>query len=61
MPRYLLLSKYLDTLLRKFMTFGNKPIIKTHRKLGRNESCRCGCGKKYKHCCWSADYQRGNL
>ena len=21
------------------------------RKLGRNESCPCGSGRKYKHCC----------
>ena len=29
-------------------------IRKTHRKLiktGRNESCPCGSGKKYKNCC----------
>jgi hypothetical protein len=25
------------------------------RKLGRNDPCRCGSGKKYKHCCWQKD------
>ena len=24
-------------------------------KLGRNDPCRCGSGKKYKHCHWEAD------
>ena len=27
-----------------------KPIIKSV-SIGRNESCICGSGKKYKHCC----------
>ncbi|MDA7577496.1 SEC-C metal-binding domain-containing protein, partial [Candidatus Pelagibacter sp.] len=25
--------------------------IKSGRKIGRNEKCSCGSGKKYKHCC----------
>ncbi|HZW81962.1 MAG TPA: SEC-C metal-binding domain-containing protein, partial [Candidatus Deferrimicrobium sp.] len=25
--------------------------IKTRKKVGRNDSCPCGSGKKYKHCC----------
>ena len=25
----------------------------TKKKLGRNEPCYCGSGKKYKHCCGS--------
>ena len=25
------------------------------RKVGRNERCLCGSGKKYKHCCGSSD------
>lgn len=37
-----------------------RKILKTHRKrntvvknnkIGRNDSCPCGSGKKYKHCC----------
>jgi preprotein translocase subunit SecA len=27
-----------------------KPFIRTERKVGRNELCPCGSGKKYKHC-----------
>ncbi len=23
----------------------------THEKLGRNDPCACGSGKKFKHCC----------
>ncbi|MEG1790712.1 MAG: preprotein translocase subunit SecA [Clostridia bacterium] len=30
----------------------NKPIIKTD-KIGRNDPCPCGSGKKYKNCCGS--------
>ncbi|MCL2066309.1 MAG: YchJ family protein [Treponema sp.] len=26
-------------------------IVRTSPKVGRNESCPCGSGKKYKHCC----------
>jgi len=29
----------------------NKPIVKKGRKVGRNEPCPCGSGKKYKKCC----------
>ena len=24
-------------------------------KIGRNQSCHCGSGRKYKHCCWHHD------
>jgi hypothetical protein len=27
-------------------------------RIGRNEPCRCGSGKKYKHCCLSRDHER---
>jgi len=27
-----------------------KPFTREERKIGRNESCPCGSGKKYKHC-----------
>jgi preprotein translocase subunit SecA len=26
------------------------------RKLGRNDPCHCGSGKKYKKCCWDKDH-----
>ncbi|MYJ52751.1 MAG: preprotein translocase subunit SecA [Gammaproteobacteria bacterium] len=29
----------------------NQPFVRTERKVGRNEPCPCGSGKKYKHCC----------
>jgi len=29
----------------------SQPIIKSHAKVGRNEPCPCGSGKKYKKCC----------
>lgn len=28
-----------------------KPYVRKERKIGRNEPCPCGSGKKYKHCC----------
>ena len=28
-----------------------KPFIRNQRKIGRNEPCPCGSGKKFKHCC----------
>jgi len=27
-----------------------KPFVRADRKVGRNEPCPCGSGKKYKHC-----------
>ena len=29
----------------------NRPEIDTTQKIGRNDPCPCGSGKKYKHCC----------
>jgi SEC-C motif-containing protein len=31
-----------------------KTIVRSSRKIGRNEPCPCGSGKKYKHCCGRA-------
>lgn len=31
----------------------NKPVISGHPKVGRNDPCPCGSGKKYKKCCGS--------
>ncbi len=28
-----------------------RPFVRADRKVGRNEPCPCGSGKKYKHCC----------
>ncbi len=28
-----------------------RPYVREGRKIGRNEPCPCGSGKKYKHCC----------
>ena len=28
-----------------------EPVIRTGEKIGRNEGCPCGSGKKYKNCC----------
>jgi preprotein translocase subunit SecA len=28
----------------------HQPYVREHRKIGRNEPCPCGSGKKYKHC-----------
>lgn len=27
------------------------PYVRQDPKIGRNEPCTCGSGKKYKHCC----------
>jgi preprotein translocase subunit SecA len=29
---------------------GQQPIQRQHPKVGRNDPCPCGSGKKYKHC-----------
>ena len=29
-------------------------IVRDNRKIGRNELCPCGSGKKYKNCCLSS-------
>ena len=29
-----------------------RPIVRDHKKIGRNEPCPCGSGKKYKNCCF---------
>ena len=30
---------------------GRKPVVRSSKKVGRNDSCPCGSGKKYKKCC----------
>lgn len=34
-------------------------IRRSVAKIGRNEKCPCGSGKKYKKCCLDKDMQRG--
>ena len=43
--------KLYDILLRRMDQYlkSKQPIIKN--KIGRNEKCSCGSGKKYKKCC----------
>jgi preprotein translocase subunit SecA len=33
----------------------HQPYVREQRKIGRNEPCPCGSGKKYKHCCGRAN------
>ena len=35
------------------MEYLRKCICKLEKKVGRNEKCPCGSGKKFKHCCGS--------
>ena len=28
-----------------------KPSVREYKKIGRNDPCPCGSGKKYKKCC----------
>lgn len=37
--------------------FGPDPIRREHPKIGRNDPCPCGSGKKYKKCCGAAKAQ----
>jgi uncharacterized protein YchJ len=32
----------------------SEPFVRAHPKVGRNEPCPCGSGKKYKKCCLAA-------
>jgi hypothetical protein len=29
----------------------NEPYVRGHRKIGRNDPCPCGSGRKFKKCC----------
>jgi uncharacterized protein YecA (UPF0149 family) len=31
----------------------NKQMLRVPPKIGRNEICPCGSGKKFKNCCWT--------
>lgn len=41
------LKKFLDTGNYKYLS----TVVNELPKIGRNESCTCGSGKKYKKCC----------
>jgi hypothetical protein len=55
----------------KKMTSGGKELPKSkpsprRSKLGRNDACPCGSGKKYKNCCWGKRFswvvdEQGNI
>ncbi|MBU5428438.1 SEC-C domain-containing protein [Tissierella pigra] len=32
--------------------------MNTRQKIGRNDPCPCGSGKKYKKCCLGKDYNQ---
>ncbi len=36
------------------------PRVEFGRKVGRNEPCPCGSGKKFKRCCGSPDQRADN-
>lgn len=42
-------EKDMEKLLRSVAARQNRPVPKV--KIGRNDPCPCGSGKKYKHCC----------
>ena len=44
---------------RSMQSLKPETIRRTHKKLGRNDPCHCGSGKKYKHCCYEKDRRAG--
>lgn len=38
-------------LLQAVRMMCTKPVIRDYKKIGRNDPCPCGSGKKYKNCC----------
>lgn len=51
-------KEYLERIIRHYFLFKEAVNKKNHEtkaeKIGRNEICPCGSGKKYKKCCSSA-------
>jgi len=41
----------LDRILEKYQSKKPETYVKTEAKVGRNDPCPCGSGKKYKKCC----------
>ena len=44
---------------RNMQSLKPETIRRTRKKLGRNDPCYCGSGKKYKHCCYEKDRKAG--
>ncbi len=42
----------------RYVAMGNAPMRRSVPRIGRNDPCHCGSGKKYKHCCFEADRVR---
>jgi hypothetical protein len=42
----------------KVLARGHRPMQRAVEKLGRNDLCHCGSGKKYKRCCFDQDQER---
>ena len=42
----------------RYRAIGNAPMRRSVPRIGRNDPCHCGSGKKYKHCCFGADGER---
>jgi hypothetical protein len=42
----------------RHLAVGSTTIRRSVPRLGRNEPCHCGSGKKYKHCCFESDRER---
>ncbi|HEY5040633.1 MAG TPA: SEC-C metal-binding domain-containing protein [Verrucomicrobiae bacterium] len=40
------------------IALGSFTLRRSVPRLGRNEACHCGSGKKYKHCCYEKDKKR---
>ena len=41
--------------IKRLMDYQNrKPSVREYKKIGRNDPCPCGSGKKYKNCCLSS-------
>jgi len=49
-PRYRLLSDAIDA-MQWWACFDSPPPSEPQKKVGRNDPCPCGSGRKYKHCC----------
>ena len=43
--------KEADAWLYESGDFKTETVVRTGPKVGRNDPCPCGSGKKYKHCC----------
>lgn len=46
----------IETYMRQRRT---KPIVRDYNKIGRNDPCPCGSGKKYKKCCLESGKYEG--